>query len=160
MSSKTPASYSFEYFSSYEDKMNSVLIGFIFMNILAILVTGIRFYFFTARNPKSVLQQDESIVQAYSFKLALYLFDIWSELMFWLLFFFCASIFIAYKLSMNAFLLLPELGQQSEAEYNSFKVVLAITLVFRLLAVLMRIVEQSQIDIYLVDFEKPNMETR
>ena len=109
--STAPVSYTFEYFSSYSSKMSSVLIAFVFMNIFALLVTILRFWYFMQRNPREALSHDGSLIKAYIFKFSLYLFDIWSEFMFWTMFFFCSSIFIAYKLSMNAVLLLPELGQ-------------------------------------------------
>jgi hypothetical protein len=159
-SSTTPVSYTFEYFSSYSDKMTSVTIAFVFMNIFAFLVSIVRFWYFTKRNPREAIAYNNSLVRTYVFKFSLYFFDIWSELMFWTLFFFCSSVFIAYKLSMNAFLLLPEMGQQSEAEYNSFKVVLFITLAFRFFAIVMRIFEQAKADLYIVDYEKPNAESR
>ena len=57
------------------------------------------------------------------------------------LFFSCTSIFIAYKLSMSAILLLPELGTPSEPEYFAFSVVIGITILAKTLAIVMRIVE-------------------
>ena len=42
---------------------------------------------------------------------------------------------------MNAYLLLPELGEASTQNYNAFKIVLAMTLALKLIAVLMKIVE-------------------
>jgi hypothetical protein len=56
----------------------------------------------------------------YFFKFVLYLCDAWSELMFWLLFFSCSSVFIAYKMQMNAYLLLPEMGEASVGYYTAF----------------------------------------
>jgi len=45
------------------------------------------------------------------------------------------SIFTTYKTSMDAYLLLPELGEASEGYYSAFKTVLAITLLLRLVSV-------------------------
>jgi meckelin len=55
LSSTTPVVYQLEYFSDYSDKMESIIIGFIFMNIIAVLITLIRFVNFTKRNPKATM---------------------------------------------------------------------------------------------------------
>jgi len=80
--------------------------------------------------------------------------------MFWLLFWSSGSLFISYKLQENALLLLPEIGEASDHIYTAFYVVLGITMVFRVLSILMRIVEQTSIDVFCVDFEKPNFDTK
>lgn len=77
----------------------------------------------------------------YVFKLVYHLFDSWSELMFWLLFFSSMTVFIAYKMQMNAFLLLPELGQASYPLYQAFEGVLSATLITKLIAILMKVIE-------------------
>lgn len=138
--------------------MTSVTIAFIFMNILAAVVTFLRFYAFTKRNPRQNIKH--GAFNIYTSKILMYAFDYWSELVFWLMFWTCASVFISYKLANNAFFLLPELGEPSAADYTAFNVVLFITLAARLMAILIKIVEQANSDIYIVDFEKPNMETR
>lgn len=80
--------------------------------------------------------------------------------MFWLLFFSCSSVFIAYKMQMNAYLLLPELGEATEPYYYAFRTLLTVTLVFKLVAAVLTIIQQSIIDVYFVDFEAPNLETK
>ena len=156
--STTPVQSSVDCFSDYTDTMNGIMIAFIFMNVLAFLVTLIKMYYFTLRNPRSSMEGDA--IKMYAFKFIYHALDAWSEYMFWLMFFSCCSIFIAYKQQMNAYLLLPELGEASAQNYTAFKVILAMTLVAKLIAVLMKIVEQSYIDIYLIDWEKPNYETK
>jgi len=138
-STTIPVSFTLEYFSNYSSKITSIMIGFIFMNILAVVVALVRFYFYTQRNPKAIL--GHSAFRCYVFKFVYHMVDIWSELMFWTLFFSCTSIFIAYKLSMSAILLLPELGTPSEPEYFAFSVVIGITILAKTLAIVMRIVE-------------------
>ena len=61
---------------------------------------------------------------------------------------------------MNATLLLPELGPASEQVYSWFNVILLMTLFSKLIAVVLRIIEQSTMDIYLVDFENPNRDSK
>lgn len=124
------------------------------MNIIAVILTLIKMFYYTRRNPREVISK--GLIQMYTFKFLQYLFDSWSELMFWLLFFSCSNIFISYKLQMNAFFLLPELGDASEKVYASFKIIMLITLIFKFISVLMRIIEQTTMDIYLVDFEPPH----
>lgn len=80
--------------------------------------------------------------------------------MFWLLFCSCGSLFIAYKMQENSFLLLPEIGGASDHIYTAFYVVLGMTMVFSTLVVLIRIYQQTSIDVYCVDFENPNFDTK
>lgn len=54
-STKTKAKFVLEYFSDYQSLAQSVLIGLIFMNILAVLATMIRMYYFTRRNPRECM---------------------------------------------------------------------------------------------------------
>ena len=80
-------------------------------------------------------------MSAFAFKALLYFVETWSQIMFWLVFFSCASVFIAFKLQVNAVLLLPELGAPSDWVYSAFYGVLGATLGCRGLTVLMRIYE-------------------
>jgi len=128
------------------------------MNVLAVFFTAIKMLCYTRRNPKNVLGQDAAPM--YIFKFLLYLFDSWSELMFWLLFFFSSSIFVTYKMQMNAYLLLPEMGEASNGLYTSFKAVMLVTLIMKFLTVMFKIWEQTSMDIFFVDFESPNAETK
>ena len=150
-STKVAASFQMEYFSDYTSLLTWVAIIFTILNLLALVLTAFKFRYYTQRNPRSVLKEDAP--GCYAFKIIYYLVDTWSELMFWLLFFTSATIFIAYKAQMNAHLLLPEPGPASDHVYRAFNAVFATTLACKLLKVLMRIGEQARIDLYLVDFE-------
>ena len=138
-SSVSAVSYSLEYFSSFDPTMRRVTIAFVIMNILAFVVIGVRFSNYTLRNPKSAMKHEA--VKNQVFKLFYHALDSWSEIIFWLLFFSSASIFITFKLSANPTLLLPELGAPSEKVYAAFNVVLTMVLVARSVAVLMRVGE-------------------
>jgi hypothetical protein len=59
-----------------------------------------------------------------------------------------------YKMQSNAYLLLPSINTYSQA-YGAFKVVFFITLASKSLAMLMRVIEQSRSDIFLMDWEVP-----
>jgi hypothetical protein len=155
---RSRASFVMEYYSDYGPIMTQCLIAFICLFVLVIMVWAGRMRNFSHRNPREILGQE--YVSAYAFKAGLYFFETWSQIMFWLLFWSCASVFIAFKLQVNAVLLLPELGAASDWVYSAFYGVLGATLACRALAVLMRIYEQAKIDIYVVDFERPNFDTR
>ncbi len=66
--------------------------------------------------------------------------DEWSTIMFWLLFFVNGYWFIMYKMSDNAYLLLPS-TEAKESGYHAFTVVFLITMSFKTAAVLYRIFE-------------------
>jgi hypothetical protein len=51
---------------------------------------------FSHRNPREAL--GPAFTSAYTFKAAFYFFDTWSQIMFWLLFWSCGTVFIAFKL--------------------------------------------------------------
>jgi hypothetical protein len=89
-----------EYFSDYSVILKQILIAFIVFNCIALVVILIRFYMYTKRNPKKELGND--INKMYLSKLIFYFCDVWSEFMFWLIFWSCGSIFIRYKLQENA----------------------------------------------------------
>jgi hypothetical protein len=90
------ASFVMEYYSDYVPIMTRCLVAFICLFVLVILLWAGRMRNFSARNPREVLGAD--YVSAYAFKAAFYFLDTWSQIMFWLLFFSCASVFIAFKL--------------------------------------------------------------
>lgn len=136
---RSRASFVVEYYSDYGPMMTKCLIAFICLFILVILLWVGRMYNFSRRNPTSVLGSQS--VSAYVFKAILYFAETWSQIMFWLLFFSCASVFIAFKLQVNAVLLLPELGSASDWVYSAFYGVLGATLGCRALTILMRIYE-------------------
>jgi len=97
------------YFSDYSKFMASTNVAFWLILILSLLVTAIRFYAYTRRNPSSKFGY-----KIWPAKLVEYFFDYFSEFMFWLIFLACANIFISFKSGMQATKLLPEEGQASQ----------------------------------------------
>ena len=72
--------------------------------------------------------------------------------MFWILFFISGYWFIVYKLQAEAYVLLPSVDDW-DSSYMIFDIVFGIILAFRLLSIVFKIVEQSKIDIFLIDWE-------
>jgi hypothetical protein len=89
-----------EYYSDYSMVLRQIMIAFIVFNLTALVVILIRFYMYTKRNPKKELGND--INKMYLSKFIFYFCDVWSEFMFWLIFWSCGSIFIRFKLQENA----------------------------------------------------------
>lgn len=89
-----------EYFSDYTRVIRDVNITFIVFNVVAVVVTVIRFLMYMKRNPKKSLGND--INKMYLSKFIFYFCDVWSIFMFWVIFWSCGSIFIRYKLQKNA----------------------------------------------------------
>ena len=136
---KYKSSFIMEQYSDYAPIMTKCTIAFVCLSVLVVIVWFGRMRNFSLRNPKEVLGSE--YISAYTFKALLFLFDTWSHIMFWLLFWSCASVFIAYKLQENAYLLLPELGERSDYIYAAFYGVLTTTFALRTVTVLMRIYE-------------------
>jgi len=74
--------------------------------------------------------------------------------MFWVAFFINGYFFIMYKMQDNAYLLLPS-TEAEDSFYVTFTIIFLITVSFKTIAVLYRIVEQSTADVILMDWEKP-----
>lgn len=74
--------------------------------------------------------------------------------MFWVAFFINGYFFIMYKMQDNAYLLLPS-TEAEDSFYVTFTIIFLITVSFKTVAVLYRIVEQSTADVILMDWEKP-----
>lgn len=78
--------------------------------------------------------------------------DNWSEIMFWIVFFISGYWFIVFKLQRQAYVLLPSVDDWNTF-YLIFDIIFAIILAFRLLAILLKIAEQSRMDVFLIDWE-------
>ena len=152
-----PASLTIEYFSDFSGGMNLIVVFFIIWNIVALLVTLVRFLNFTKRNPSAQLKGESK--KFYPAKFVFYLFDVWSDLMFWLLFFVCTVVYFNYKINDNAKFVLYELGDAASQVETPFFVVFSLVLVLKFVAVVLRILEQTRMDVFLIDNERPNRQT-
>lgn len=99
---RSSASFVMEYYSDYAPIMTRCFVAFICLFVLVIILWAGRMRNFSERNPRVVLGENgtnETVwIKAMAFKAAYYFFDTWSQIMFWLLFFSCATVFIAFKL--------------------------------------------------------------
>lgn len=73
-------------------------------------------------------------------KLTYLIVDVWSEIMFWIIFFTSAYWFVTYKLQANAHILLPSVDDW-ESSYKIFDIVFGFILALRLIAIIMKIIE-------------------
>ena len=119
------------------------------MFIFVILVVIARFRAFTNRNPRSQIGENSN--KAWTFRIILYILDYWSNFMFLLIYLICFGVFVNYKLSMSATMLLPEEGEASTRVKLPFFVVFGMVVVFKLSAVIMKIYDQARIDIFIID---------
>ena len=149
-STTTPINFVMDYYQDMSAFWKSILIAFIIFQVFIALVISFRLYYFLKQNPRSLLK--DRFAKTLTFKLLYLLFDVWSGIMFWILFFTTAYWFITYKLQSNAYVLLPSLDDWSTS-YMVFDVIFGIVLLFRFLALLFAIIEQSNVDIFLIDWE-------
>ena len=73
---------------------------FIAVNILVLIIVGVRIYYFVQHNPKDVLK--DKFVSKLIFQIFFFIVDEWSTIMFWLSFFINGYWFLMYKLSDGA----------------------------------------------------------
>ena len=55
---------------------------------------------------------------------------------------------------------MPETGQNGQIVYQVFYTLLAITLAFKFIALVIRMLDQTKIDVLFIDHEKPNIESK
>jgi len=85
----------------------NVLIIFIVFNVLIGLIVFARMLFWTHNNPPKLM--GAKFMSKFIFKLIYILFDTWSEITFWIIFFASFWWFVVYKMQENAYNLLPSL---------------------------------------------------
>ena len=73
-------------------------------------------------------------------KLIYLILDVWSEIMFWIVFFVSGYWFIVYKLQASAYFLLPSVDDW-DSSYMIFDIIFGIILGFRFTAIVFKIVE-------------------
>lgn len=117
---------------------NQILIAFIIFQVIIAIVIGSRLAVFLRQNPRDLLQ--DKYFKVVFTRLLYLLFDTWSEIMFWIVFFTSGYWFVVYKLQGNAYLLLPSVDNWGST-YQVFDAIFGIVLAFRLLAIVWRIVE-------------------
>lgn len=76
--------------------------------------------------------------------------------MFWIIFFTSMYWFISFKLQANAYVLMPSVDDWAQS-YKLFYIIFGIVLAFRFLCVIYKIVEQSSVDIFFIDWERANI---
>ena len=155
---KFTVNFAVEYFSDYSGVLRWAGIGFALFNVLVILVVAARFHSFTKRNPRSTI--GANVNKAWLSRFILYLFDYWSNFMFFLIFLISMIIFVSYKLGMQATMLLPEEGEASAKVNQPFYAVFGICVFFKTIAILMKIYDQANMDIFIIDLEQPNKLTK
>lgn len=107
---------------------------------------------FLKQNPRALLQG--RYIKVLLSKFFYLLCDVWSGIMFWILFFTAGYWFITYKLQANAYILLPSVDDWTTT-YLVFDAIFGLILALRFIAIVMAIVEQASVDIFLIDWEQP-----
>ena len=83
------------YFSDYLKYKNDCLIALYVLVSFGIILTGVRFYSYTLRNPTEQFLHDYKT--AYSQKFLFYLLDVESEIMYWVVTLSCIILLLTYK---------------------------------------------------------------
>jgi meckelin len=92
-------------------------------------------------------------------KLVFLIMDVWSGIMFWIIFFIAGYWFVTYKLQGNAYLLLPSVDNWGTT-YLIFDIIFGLVIGLRFLSILYLVIEQSNVDIFLIDWERqPKLES-
>jgi meckelin len=149
--STTSVSFVMDYYQDMTQFWKSIMIAFIIFQVIIALVIAFRLYYFVKQNPRSLLKEKFSGVLLQ--RIIYLFFDVWSGIMFWVIFFTAAYWFLTFKLSSAAFVLLPSIDDWGTA-YLVFDTVFGLVLAFRFLAIVMAIFEQSSVDIFLIDWEQ------
>lgn len=139
-----------DYYQDISAFWRRVTIAFIIIQVLIGVIIAIKLYYFLQQNPRQLLQEKFTFVLLQ--RLAYLFFDVWAGIMFWLLFFTTAYWFVTFKMASSAFILLPPVDEWPQS-YVVFDTIFGLILAFRFVAIVMAIFEQSNIDVFLVDWE-------
>ena len=148
---QTHASFKFEYYedgASFEDAAEIVLYVF---NALVLLVVAIRMYFWIQLNPPRFFAKQFAV--AFGWRFLFYVTDVWSNIMFLVYFIITMYWFIMYKLQANAYILMPQ-TDIPDSTYDTFFIFLCAIIAAKTVAVLMAIIDQTNVDIFVMDWER------
>ena len=142
------------YFDYYEDgaqieRTTEVLI--IIMSIISALIVLLRMFFWVKLNPRQYLGRH--FTMNCTVKFLYYACDTWSNVLFLVNFIITMYWYIMYKMQGNAYILLPQRRIENSAYDKFFYILIAIT-VTKGLAILLKIMEQSSADIFIMDWER------
>lgn len=149
--SEVPASFYFEYYEDGANFEESAEITVYVMNALVLLVVALKMYYWVKMNPPRFRQR--KFGAAFAGKLLLILCDVWSNIMFMVYFILTGYWFIMYKMQSNAYILLPQRNIENST-YDLFKGFLIAITVTKGLAIVLTILNQSQADVFIMDWER------
>jgi hypothetical protein len=131
----------------------SILIAFIIFQFFILVIVAIKMAIFFMNNPPA-LYEKKHLVKLFFYRLVFNLMDMWSEIMFWILFFTSLYWFVAYKISSNVAVVMPSYDEWNN-NYIVFYIVFGLVLLLRVIVTILKIIEQSSVDIFLIDWETP-----
>ena len=131
--------------------------AFWFLNLIPLIVFGIRIYFWVDKNPSHLFSDPSRYTKQLGMKGAYFFMDSFAMFNFCLIYFTSLWLFATYKLQENAYMVLPSLDD-IDGVYEAFNILFFIVTIFQLLAVVLRVIEQCSFDIFLIDWEKPSIE--
>lgn len=147
--------YSVNYFSDYTKSMGKIVIFFSILLIFIILAAFMQCIAYTKRNPSKAFG-----IKKWPIKFIEIFFDYFADYMFWFIFIACLIIFFSFKIGMAPSKLLPDEGEASQKVQAPFYGLFGTVVVMKTVAVGIKIYNQSTIDIFLVDNEQPNRQTK
>lgn len=150
-STTVPVESFIDYYEGVSHIWNAMRITFIVLTVISFLISMIRLYFWYTHNRKDWL--GGKFAEQFTLYFFYFIFDVWSTIMFWVCFFTTGYWFIFYKMQNNAELLLPSLELYSYS-YEFFNVFFYVILATKTLAVLMKVLMQTNTDIVIMDWEK------
>mmetsp|Transcript_23765 Transcript_23765/g.18154 ORF Transcript_23765/g.18154 Transcript_23765/m.18154 type:complete len:350 (-) Transcript_23765:634-1683(-) len=130
-----------------------VLISFVIFHLIIFIRVILDLVFMSQNNPPSLLTTPR-FVRLFFYKFVMSAMDWWSELIFWLLFFISMTWFISYKWSSSVAVLLPNFDQWRDT-YVPFFSSFALVTLFKLIVTVVRVLEQSSVDLFFIDWEAP-----
>ena len=92
----TPVTFKMDYYQDMSVFWRQVLIAFIIFQVIIAVIIAFRLYFFLQQNPRTLL--NEKFTNILLFRFFYLLFDVWSGIMFWIIFFTSGYWFITFKL--------------------------------------------------------------
>jgi len=148
------------YYQDYGKVLRDALIALIILTIFSLIIAAYRIYTWIKVNPSTpsnLLAGSYTFYAAYSW--IFFIVHSWGILLFWCLFGISAYFYLFFKLAKRPYLFLPDATDYSSG-YKQFDALFGTILAIHCICAILRIIQQSRYDIFLIDWEEAKPELR
>ena len=147
-----PSTYFVDYYQGVPAFEQGARIGLIIVGVLALVAALVKMIIWRGRNPAEKVGR-QIWCKLFMRKLIYEVAHVWSGIMLFSLFIISARWFTFYKMAEEATVLMPSTQEGKDVMYSYFSFLFYMTLATKTLAVVLKIYEQSNADVFVMDWE-------